>query len=464
MVDRLVGAASPLLQPSTSAVVVAWLGGVVHFQVYDALVASLNVDASREHGVLRSNSLVRLIYRGDQTRLAASAEVWLSGYESQRVRDAVISAAASLHGEIHDGFGLVCLLQPVWLISESDDAPSTEVCGLLEQLAEARLGVGDGGEARRVAEFLAASSARQSQPVSAHVVRLLDLTASIALEGLTAESIIGTESQVRLAAALLRSPSRVNEGLERVDALALKLDQLAGSGEASDWRLLLAHRLIGSGHPTLAANLLAPLLASDADPRDRARAEHLVLSAAGAGELLLERAAFEERYEALEPTASDDERLPIIDALADLSHRLGDYRTALTFGAELFELRCKVLGADHPDVLTTRNNVAFWRQQQPTRHPSGLRRQPMLRRPAGRGFSETTSPRHSGCRQLSAAAGGGWAEPAGEFAGGVGVLAENEAVGIDKYLSPREVLYSLGSQPHRAKVDKAIDFSVEVGE
>ncbi len=110
--------------------------------------------------------------------------------------------------------------------------------------------------------------------------------------------------------------------------------------------------------------MLAMLL-RNGDAVGRGNAENVMLTATSAGELLLERAAFLERYDALSADASGDERVPVVDALAHLSNRLGDWPSALQFGTELLVQRLRVLGADHPGVLSTRSNVAFLRVKHP---------------------------------------------------------------------------------------------------
>ncbi len=113
-------------------------------------------------------------------------------------------------------------------------------------------------------------------------------------------------------------------------------------------------------HPTLAADVLGPLLALAEGEPARIDAERVLFSVGHAGELLLQRAGFEERYDALDSDAAADERLAIVDALTDVCDQLGDWRAVLRFGTELLALQIATFGVDRHDTLTTRSNIASW--------------------------------------------------------------------------------------------------------
>ena len=60
------------------------------------------------------------------------------------------------------------------------------------------------------------------------------------------------------------------------------------------------------------------------------------------------------------PDIADDDRLRIHHALAENYHQLGSYQPALLHGIEELRYRLRLQNPDHPDVLTTRNNIAQW--------------------------------------------------------------------------------------------------------
>ncbi len=63
------------------------------------------------------------------------------------------------------------------------------------------------------------------------------------------------------------------------------------------------------------------------------------------------------------PPDADDDRLRIHHALAANHDALGEYRQALTHGQHELTLRTTIQSPDHPDTLTTRNNIAAWTGQ-----------------------------------------------------------------------------------------------------
>jgi Tetratricopeptide repeat len=165
---------------------------------------------------------------------------------------------------------------------------------------------------------------------------------------------------VRHTAFLLRTPATVDAALDQLDELTSELNMLPASELLDEWRLLLAYCLVRSEHPTAAAKVLAPMLARADQDLGRLDAERVLFAVGHAGELLLQKAAFRELYGSLDERSSAELRLAILGALTAVCHELGDWRTALTYGAELLELRVQAAGSDHPETLTTRNNVAFW--------------------------------------------------------------------------------------------------------
>ncbi|MDP9440749.1 MAG: tetratricopeptide repeat protein [Actinomycetota bacterium] len=129
------------------------------------------------------------------------------------------------------------------------------------------------------------------------------------------------------------------------------------------WRLLLAFHSGLAGYLGLAEKLLAPLLDPRSQPkafRDEAAQILTAIGSRDGADLSLYRQALLFDYERLNAESGVDERLALAEALAELSHRLGDYPMALRFGEEVRTIRLERFHVDHPETLATRGNVATW--------------------------------------------------------------------------------------------------------
>ena len=218
----------------------------------------------------------------------------------------------------------------------------------------------------------------------------------------------GLEARIWAAIDLLDQPRQRERALELTDQITAELSSRDDLGAVGNrWRLLLAFHVGRAGYPAIAQQLLIPMLnASDSsEDGDAARA---VLYAVGgpAADTRLQIVGLEAELAALLPDA-DDDRLRVHLALAADYGDLGDYRRALHHGQQELPLRRRMQGADHPDTLTTRGNIAFWTGRErasgggaaavpgaaarpgtgprpgPPRHPGHLRQHRLLDRECG---------------------------------------------------------------------------------
>ena len=360
MVDRLIDATLPRQLASTRSAIVGWGGGMLHQAALQRISDSLGlVEESETWDTVLSGRVVRLAH----TKLSGAvslADVLLSSAERRRISDLLVEVAAQLVLSINDPLEVNALLQPIWILADRGELPITlSTAGLLSVLARIRYTLGDSSYARRVAEHVASWSVSNSRPIEADLLRLLDETGSDSASDQPADSIVGLEARIVYVAALLRAPGRHAQAVAATGDLLEELDSIAESAVIDEWRLLLAHRLILSGQSAIAARAAGPLLGRAQDDVYRQRAELVMYSAGESGELLLIRAAFQERYEQLADDATIDQCHEVIDALTDIASRLGDWRSALDFATQLLSLHQTLLSADHPDVLSTRSHIAF---------------------------------------------------------------------------------------------------------
>jgi hypothetical protein len=184
-------------------------------------------------------------------------------------------------------------------------------------------------------------------------------------EAMDQGAIIGVEARIWTAVTLLAHPATRPAGARIADAVAdaLSRDQQMLERAGGRWRLLLAYHSGRAGYLTLAEELLAPLFGSDQELREYRDPAFHVLRAVSAGsgaDLRLYRQALLGRYRKLDGECEPSERLVVVSALADVAGRLGAYAEAMRFEREELDLRFQLFPTDHPDTLTTRNNVASW--------------------------------------------------------------------------------------------------------
>jgi hypothetical protein len=172
---------------------------------------------------------------------------------------------------------------------------------------------------------------------------------------------LGLGARIWAAVELLRTDGQRAEALDLADQAAAALDEHSGAlGASADrWRLLLALHAGRAGQPAMTGRLLAPLIASGDDKRERDAEAVLYACAGPRADTRLQNIILEAKLDALSPDA-DDDRLRLHHALAANYDSLGGYRQALAHGMRELELRRDLQGPDHPDTLTVRGRVALW--------------------------------------------------------------------------------------------------------
>jgi len=362
LVDALIGAVQASEALTRGGALVAWLGAAVHEDVYEQCATAIGLGDDREEGVVRAGRFIRrAAWRTSPAPSDAAVAALLSRAERRSLGTVVVGAVRRSIDRVNDPIERIGLLSAVWAICQRDElSVDGLVEGLLVELARLRCIVGDDGAARQIAERLAVAAAQDGRPVPAAIIEMLDRIRSDVVTDLPPGSIVGVESRVMYTAALLRTPGRVAEGVEAIEKIRAELDTFTDSAMVAEWQLELAFRLVRADHPGLASELLAPLVALP-DGHESRIAAQLVLSSAGdVGEIFLERTAFMAAYGRFDADTPADVRIAVTDNISYLSHRVGDWRIARRYGKELLRLREGVLGADHPDTLTTRGYVAFW--------------------------------------------------------------------------------------------------------
>ena len=231
--------------------------------------------------------------------------------------------------------------------------------------------------AAALAEYLASEPGQRQTPehddLSAAVLRLartrqsrhadplIDATVAAVAAGGAA---IGLEARIWAAIDLLGQPGQRERALELTDQITAELSRRNDLGAIGNrWRLLLAFHAGRAGYPAITQQLLAPMLDASDSPEDGDAARAVLYAVGGPGaDTRLQIVGLEAELAALPPDA-DDDRLRVHHALAADYDDLGDYRRALHHGQQELLLRRRVQGADHPDTLTTRDNIAFWTGQ-----------------------------------------------------------------------------------------------------
>ena len=361
-VDRLVDSVVPPDEPTLAASVVGWCGGFVNRRVFASIVGSLGIEADAAD-LVAIGDLVR-VRHAQMARAAESAPLALSKEDRRTIAELLVNVAAQLAIESTGPLDRIALAEPVWLLVQRKElALDGTIAALLTALALARRDVGDDSVARTVAEVVACWDVDRGAGVRSELLHLLEYSGADWIVDVPEGALTGVEAAVYRIAALLRTPSRFEDGLQMLEQTMQRLDNITASAQTDEWRLMLGHRFVRCGRPIIAAEVLQPLLSCPEGDSRRTRAEWVLRAAGDVGELHLQRAALLERWALLiEGTRveTDDELIALADAVSDLSGRLGDWRTALQFGGTLLAASDRVLGADHPDTLATRSNLAFW--------------------------------------------------------------------------------------------------------
>ena len=177
---------------------------------------------------------------------------------------------------------------------------------------------------------------------------------------LAAGAAIGLEARVWAAADLLGRDSDREQALALAGQVAGELETRPGLGEAGDqWRLLLAFAAGRAGRLAVTQRLLAPMLSSRTDSREKPAQAILRAVDGPHADIRLQIILLQAELEAIPATAEDDQ-LRLHAALAAACNDLGIYPQALGHGRLELALRQRLQHPDHPSTLTIRNNIAAW--------------------------------------------------------------------------------------------------------
>jgi hypothetical protein len=386
VVDGVIDAQASRAAPSRLAVVLAWAGGIMHTRQAEPAVAVLSgAGPADERDVIGFDCLVRLADPAS-ARLADPASARLAEQvralavsKRRSMAEIVLDTALEIGGDPRAGLvDKVVAWQAAHRV-RADLRHRPQLAAVQCQLVRGIEDLDDAAAAYRVAaaglaEYPASGPGQrptaEQDDLSAAVLRLaqsrqprqadplIDATvAAVAASG----AMFGLEARIWAAIDLLGQPDQRDRAVELTDQVTAELSHRDAPGAAGNrWRLLLAFHAGRAGYPAVAQQLLASMLdpADSSEDEDCARA---VLAAVGGPEAdtRLQIVGLEAELAALPPDA-DDDRLRVHHALAADYGQLGDCCHALPHGQQELPLRRRVQGADHPDTLTTRSNVAYW--------------------------------------------------------------------------------------------------------
>ena len=176
----------------------------------------------------------------------------------------------------------------------------------------------------------------------------------------TSGALFGPEARVWAAVNLLRRPGPHDAALSLVDQITTDLGTYPGRDPAvNQWRLLLAFHAGQAGYPATAQQLLAPIISGGTTEQQDAAQAVLRALEGPRSDIRLQIIILETELHAT-PATADEDRLRLHHALAwDYGH-LGGYTHALQHATEELSYRRRLQHPDHPDVLTTRDNIAYW--------------------------------------------------------------------------------------------------------
>ena len=175
----------------------------------------------------------------------------------------------------------------------------------------------------------------------------------------TSGALFGLEARVWAAVNLLRRPGPHEAALSLVDQITTDLGTYPGRDPAaSQWRVLLAFHAGQAGYPATAQQLLAPIISGGTTEHQNAAQAVLRALEGPRSDIRLQIIILETELHAT-PATADEDRLRLHHALAGDYHQLGGHPHALQHATEELSYRRRLQRPDHPDVLTTRNNIAF---------------------------------------------------------------------------------------------------------
>jgi tetratricopeptide (TPR) repeat protein len=382
VIDAVIDARMPRGEPSLEAVAVAFAGGLVHARQAQRMLAVLGAatgGAENERNsdpgddLLRWESLVR-VADAVSPRLAEQVEV-LSAGTRRALAAAVLDEAVSVAADPAAGLvDRVVALQAAHRVRTDLGGKrellqtQREVVAGLEELGdiaaacriagEALAGVPPGDQTRYERDELSAAVLRLSHMVQERRYDpVIEQAIALAEAGGAAVSL---EARAWATVYLLDIAGQRGRALQLAGQVAAELDGPVDLGRAGDrWRLLLAFHAGRAGYPAISQQVLAPLIGST--DTGRQDAAHAVLYAIGGprADTRLQVVTLEAELQA-RPADDYDDLLRLHHALAADYETLGDYRKALSHGRQELELSRRILGADHPNVLTARGNIALW--------------------------------------------------------------------------------------------------------
>jgi len=379
-VDAVVDAQA-IRAPSKLAVVLAWAGGIMHVRQAERAVEVLGDGGpADEPDVIGFEGLIRLADPASP-RLAERVRALADG-KRRSMAEIVLDTALEIGGDPDAGLvDKVVAWQAAHRI-RADVQRRAQLVAMQGQLVRGWEELDDAAAAYQVAAAAlaglpASGSGQRPTPeqddLSAAVLRLarsrqpqqpdplIDATVTAVAAG---GAMFGLEARIWAAIDLLGQPGERDWALELTGQITAELSQRNELGAVGNrWRLLLAFHAGRAGYPAAAQQLLAPMLNAPDAPgeEDSARAVQYAVGGPGA-DTRLQIAGLEAELAVLPPDA-DDDRLRVHHALAAGYAQLGDFRHALPHGQQELPLRRRVQGADHPDSLITRSNIAHWTGQ-----------------------------------------------------------------------------------------------------
>ena len=379
VVDEVIDAQVNRAPPSGLAVVLAWAGGIMHARQAERAVKVLGEGRPGDDGdVIRFESLIRLADPASP-RLAEQVRV-LAASKRHRLAEIVLDTALEIGGDPRAGLvDKVVAWQAAHRV-RADLQDRAQLAGVQCQLVHGLEDLDDPAAAYQVAatalaEYPASQPGQQQTPehddLSAAVLRLARIRQSRRADPLIDATIaavaaggaaIGLEARIWAAIDLLGQPDQrdTSAGADRPDHRRAEpagtIWARSATGGVCYWPSMPGElAILPSPSSFLPRCSTRP---SSPEDGDAARA---VLYAVGGprADTRLQIVGLEAELAALPPDA-DDDRLRVHHALAADYDHLGDYRRALHHGQQELPLRRRIQGADHPDTLTTRSNIAFW--------------------------------------------------------------------------------------------------------
>lgn len=149
------------------------------------------------------------------------------------------------------------------------------------------------------------------------------------------------------------------EGAEVAAALAGEAAERSGPGDLARLEVVAAGLTFERGDREGAAERALGVAGGDAATPD-VLAAAIEIAAAGAGDQSAARERWRPAIEALVAAVGDDDRdgLTAMDDLGEILRERGDSASAIALARRAVNARDRVLGAEHPDTLSTRNNLA----------------------------------------------------------------------------------------------------------